>query len=148
MKFPAAVATKALTARHTGRLELWGDGRQLRSYLYVDDAIDRIVRVMESDRYEGPVNIGATGAISCLDVARICLRHVGAEDAVIETNESEPSGVLARDCDNTKFASVYGQMTDRTYPHGFGQFIDWLDGRPTTATRTPPQRAVIEVERR
>lgn len=129
MKFPAAVATKAIAARRTGELELWGDGTQLRSYLYVDDAVEKIIRVMESDAYDGPVNIGADGAISCLDVARICLAHVGAEEATIVMNPAEPSGVLARDCDNTKFDAIYGKVEEVGYREGFGRFIDWLDAQ-------------------
>lgn len=148
MKFPAAVATKALKARETGRLELWGDGRQLRSYLYVDDAIDRIVTIMSSPVYDGPVNVGSTGAISCLDIARICLAHVGAPMADIDLNPAEPSGVLARDCSNRKYCDLYGFAPDRTYTQGFGEFIDWLEPRIQTATRTPPRRAVREVEHR
>ena len=58
MKFPAAVATKALAARSSGTLELWGDGSQLRSYLHVDDAVDRIITIATAGRYDGPVNVG------------------------------------------------------------------------------------------
>lgn len=125
-KFPPSVARKALDARESGRLELWGDGRQLRSYLYVDDAVDRIIRVMEADEYSGPVNIGASGAVSCREVAEICLDIVGV-DAEIVTNPAEPSGVLARDCDNREFARRYGSMSDRTYPVGFRALIEWIE---------------------
>lgn len=143
MKFPAAVATKAIAARDTGRLELWGDGNQLRSYLYIDDAVERIVRIMSADDYRGPVNVGARGAITCREVAHICLEHVGAKDAQIVTNSSEPSGVLARDCSNTHFVDRYGDIEDTGYRDGFGQFIDWLDRtvKPKTATRTPERNA-------
>ena len=127
MKFPAAVATKALAARTTGELELWGDGRQLRSYCYVDDAVEQILAVTAAPDYWGPVNIGATGAISCRDVAAICLAHVGAPDARIITNPAEPSGVLARDCSVNKYEQHYGPMPTRQYSAGFGAFIDWLD---------------------
>lgn len=127
MKFPAAVATKALAARTTGELELWGDGRQLRSYCYVDDAIEQILAVTAAPDYWGPVNIGAPGAISCRDVAAICLHHVGAPDARIITNPAEPSGVLARDCSVNKYEQHYGPMPTRQYSAGFGAFIDWLE---------------------
>lgn len=127
MKFPAAVATKALAARTTGELELWGDGRQLRSYCYVDDAIEQILAVTAAPDYWGPVNIGAPGAISCRDVAAICLHHVGAPDARIITNPAEPSGVLARDCSVNKYEHHYGPMPTRQYSAGFGAFIDWLE---------------------
>lgn len=127
MKFPAAVATKALAARTTGELELWGDGRQLRSYCYVDDAVEQILAVTAAPDYWGPVNIGAPGAISCRDVAAICLHHVGAPDARIITNPAEPSGVLARDCSVNKYEHHYGPMPTRQYSAGFGAFIDWLE---------------------
>jgi GDP-D-mannose 3',5'-epimerase len=127
MKFPAAVATKALAARTTGELELWGDGKQLRSYCYIDDAIEQILTVTAAPDYWGPVNIGATGAISCRDVAAICLAHVGAPDARIVTNPAEPSGVLARDCSMAKYTHHYGGFPSRTYPAGFGAFLDWLE---------------------
>lgn len=126
MKFPAAVATKALAARETGSLELWGDGHQLRSYLYVDDAIDMILKVAFAPEYEGPVNIGAEGAVSCRRVAELCLDLVGI-DAVIVTNPAEPSGVLARDCDLTKYEALYGTAPNVGYREGFRRFIDWLD---------------------
>jgi nucleoside-diphosphate-sugar epimerase len=127
MKFPAAVATKALAARTTGTLELWGDGRQLRSYCYVDDAVAQILAVTAAPDYWGPVNIGAPGAISCRDVAAICLARVGAPDTRIITNPAEPSGVLARDCSVNKYEEHYGPMPMRQYADGFGSFIDWLE---------------------
>lgn len=127
MKFPAAVATKAIAARHSGRLELWGDGGQMRSYLYVDDAVERIVRIMTTDNYDGPVNVGADGAVTCREVAEMCLALAGAEGAQIVTNPAEPSGVLARDCDNSAFVARYGTIDDVTLRDGFSRFIGWLD---------------------
>jgi len=127
MKFPAAVATKARSARTSGRLELWGDGQQRRSYLYVDDAVERIMAVMEADAYDGPVNIGAQGAVSCLEVAELALSLAGARAAEVVTNPAEPSGVLARDCDNSTFEARYGRKTQTCLTAGFGKFIDWLD---------------------
>jgi nucleoside-diphosphate-sugar epimerase len=145
MKFPAAVAQKARQARQTGTLELWGDGRQKRSYLYVDDAVDRIVQVMESDRYDGPVNVGASGAVTCLEVARMALEIAGVPDAEITTNPAEPSGVTARDCDNTKFNRTYGATPETSVRDGIAGFVGWLDSidPPTTATRTPPRNAMM-----
>lgn len=126
MKFPAAVATKALQARQTGRLELWGDGTQLRSYLYVDDAVDRILTIMSADVYNGPVNVGATGAVTCREVAEMCLDIAGAH-AEIVTNPAEPSGVLARDCSPLKYDRLYGPHTDLPLRDGFRRFIGWLE---------------------
>jgi nucleoside-diphosphate-sugar epimerase len=127
MKFPAAVATKALRARETGVLELWGNGRQMRSYLYVDDAVDRILQLTDAERYEGPVNVGYEGAVTCRDVAELCLDLAGVPDATIHLNLAEPSGVLARDCDNTEWRRRFGPTDDVELREGFRRLIEWLD---------------------
>ena len=126
MKFPAAVATKALTARQSGKLELWGDGQQLRSYLHVDDAVARILTIALSNDYDGPVNVGASGAITCREVAEMCLDIVDC-DAEIVTNPAEPTGVVARDCSNSRYDELYGPGPDMGYRAGFESFIAWLD---------------------
>jgi len=87
------VATKALAARSSGTLELWGDGSQLRSYLHVDDAVDRIITITTADRYDGPVNVGAAGPVTCREIAELCLDIVGA-DADIVTDPAEPMFAL------------------------------------------------------
>lgn len=127
MKFPPAVATKALLARESGKLELWGDGSQLRSYQYIDDAVEKIIRITASDVYYGPVNVGFSGAISCLDAAKLCLKIVGAEDAEIITNPGQPTGVESRDCENRKFNRMYGMMREISYEEGFTRLIAWLE---------------------
>jgi GDP-D-mannose 3', 5'-epimerase len=145
MKFPAAVLTKALAARKTGRLELWGDGRQMRSYLFVDDAVDRLITLGFADRYDGPVNVGAEGAVRCDDVARMCLEIVGA-DAEIVTVEG-PVGVMARDCDNTKWNDTYGEHDDLPVYEGMTRFAEWVEplvaSKVETTTRTSGVRKAV-----
>lgn len=128
MKFPAAVATKALAARTSGRLELWGSGEQMRSYLHISDAVDRLVVLGMSDAYPGPVNVGAEGAVSCVEVARLCLELVGAADAELVTVPG-PVGVMSRDCDSARWESAYGPVSDMSLRDGFARFLDWLDRR-------------------
>lgn len=129
MKFPTAAATKALAARHTGKVTMWGNGQQLRSYLYIDDAIRKINTIMEADQYDGPVNVGYEGAVTCLDIQRICLKAAGVDNYMIFYDSAEPSGVLGRDCDNSKFHRLYGETRDVDYHQGFGNLVAWLDGR-------------------
>lgn len=128
MKFPAAVATKAIRSARTGEpLELWGDGSQLRTYCYIDDAIDQILAVTASPDYWGPVNVGASKQISCRSVAMTCLDILGADVPVV-TNPAEPTGVTARHCSREKYEAHYGPSPDRSYREGFELFIDWLQG--------------------
>lgn len=128
MKFPAAVATKAIRSSRSGSpLELWGDGSQLRTYCYIDDAIDQILAITGADGYWGPVNVGASKPISCRSIANTCLDIVGA-DVPIVTNPAEPTGVVARRCSRAKYEQHYGPSPDRSYREGFEKFIDWLQG--------------------
>lgn len=127
MKFPAAIATKALAARETGRVEVWGDGTQTRSYLYVDDAVDRLVALAEADENPGPIMVGAEGSVSCDEIARLCLELAGVPDAEV-VHVDGPTGVAARDCDLSRWREVFGEPSQRSYREGFAEFMAWLDG--------------------
>lgn len=125
MKFPAAVATKALAARRTGRLEVWGDGTQTRSYLFVDDAAHRLMLLGEVDENPGPIMVGAEGSVSCDEIARLCLELAGVPDAEV-VHVDGPVGVQARDCDLSRWRAVFGEPRQTSYREGFGAFMGWL----------------------
>lgn len=125
MKFPSAVAQKAIASKSSGILEVWGDGTQLRSYCYIDDAIERIIRISSADSYEGPVNVGSTGAVTCNEIAKMCLDIVGSDASILNIT-SNPTGVTSRDCSNVKFNRLYGEIEQTSYEDGFSKFIDWL----------------------
>lgn len=127
MKFPAAVATKALRARQTGRLEMWGDGEQTRTYLYADDAVDRLIALAVHPEDPGPIQIGAEGpGVTCNEIARLCLRLAGADGAEI-VHVDGPQGVRDREPDLTRWREVFGEPTAVGYEEGFGQMVEWLD---------------------
>lgn len=143
-KFPPAVARKAIEARRTGRLELWGDGTQERCFMFVEDAIDRLVRLADMPADPGPVIVGGDTAVTCEEIARMCLELSGAEGAEI-VHVDGPVGKRIRRTDLTKHREVFGDQPTVGYREGFSRLVDWIDGqqRPTTATRTPPDRAVM-----
>ena len=124
MKFPTAIARKVIEARASNRVEVWGNGKQLRSYLWIDDAVSKILTLM-SGVNPGPINIGYQGAISVLDVVDICARHLGFSPEIV-TNSHKPSGVLARDCSNAKFWNLYGNLEPTNYQSGFGKLLDLI----------------------
>lgn len=133
MKFPTAVARKALQARESGVINVWGDGTQLRSYLWIDDAVNKILRIMIGES-PGPINIGRQGAISVLDVVEICCRHLEIDPEIVLEPDA-PSGVLARDCSNERFWSLYGEMEPTGYEAGFGRLIDDIKASEATDAR-------------
>lgn len=125
-KFPPQIAGKVIAARETGEVEIWGDGSQMRSYQFIDDTVAKIAAVMETERYEGPVNIGAEGAVSCLEVAELLCSFVGVEPKFV-FNDAKPSGVLARDCDNTAFRKRYGFDSEVPLDKGFMRLLAWIE---------------------
>lgn len=122
MKFPSAIARKAIRARDDGLIKVWGDGTQMRSYLWIDDAVSKILRMMDGDN-PGPLNIGRQGAISVKEVVDLCCRHLGIAPE-IQYDLDAPSGVASRDCSNEKFWSLYGKMESTEYGVGFARLID------------------------
>lgn len=126
-KFPPSVCYKAIQAAETGDpLVLWGTGKQMRSYLYVDDAVDRIVALMEADVYDGPVNVGYQGAITCLDAAQMACNALRIDPEIVCDPKAGPSGVQARDCDNAKWRYLYGETSDVPPSEGFARLTHWM----------------------
>jgi GDP-D-mannose 3',5'-epimerase len=130
VKFPMAAARKAIEARTTKQVVMWGDGEQKRSYLFVDDAVRKIWAILEGD-YDGPVNVGMEGAVTCNQIQQLSLTLAGVDDAEILHSHASPTGVVGRDCDNAKFNRLYGDLTEVGYSEGFAQIIDWLDENGT-----------------
>lgn len=126
MKFPPSIAVKALKARKTGKIEVWGDGTQVRSFLYIKDALEKIYAVLMYSRYTIPINIGSDEAVSVNQVIDMVCQIVGIKPEIIY-NEDMPSGVLARNCDNTLFESIYSIKNNYSTYQGFENLINWLE---------------------
>ncbi|MBE3064537.1 MAG: NAD-dependent epimerase/dehydratase family protein, partial [Spirochaetes bacterium] len=97
-KAPAAVCRKVAQAAEGGSIEIWGDGRQTRSFLYIDECIEAVARLMRSD-FVGPVNIGSEEMISINGLAQLVMEIAG-KNLTIE-NIPGPLGVRGRRSDNT-----------------------------------------------
>ncbi len=97
-KAPAALCRKVSEAEDGGVIDVWGDGQQTRSFLYIDDCLDGVRALMESD-CAGPVNIGSEEMISINDLARMVIRLSGKQLAI--RNVPGPVGVRGRNSDNT-----------------------------------------------
>lgn len=127
MKFPTAIATKVLESKKTGQpIEIWGNGSQIRSFCNIYDAMEKIYLVL-TDNYKGPVNIGSDEALTVKEVAEMCCEITDTPKNFI-FNDKQPSGVLARNCDNTRFEQIYGYKNKFTTKEGFEKLINWLRG--------------------
>lgn len=128
-KFPIAMCRKAIEARRTGLVHMIGDGRQRRTYLYVDKAIARILAVTGSISHVGPFNIGSSASIKCDSFTRLALHLAGAGNADI-VNIPGPTGVEVRGCDNTKFFKAFPWLKEtvpQALSNGIRATITWLD---------------------
>lgn len=97
-KAPAALCRKIATAKQFDTIEVWGSGQQTRSFLYIDECIEGILRLMSSN-FSGPVNLGSKRMISINDLASLICELVDKQ--VLIQNIDGPVGVQGRTSDNT-----------------------------------------------
>lgn len=120
-KFPTALCRKLI--ENPERVEVWGDGSQVRTFLFIDDALDRILTVMR-DPYHGPVNIGSDEQVSIRECCEWAAWNAGASPEWVWTDG--PTGVAHRAADNTAWNERYGQTPLIPAREGFRRTYDWL----------------------
>ena len=96
-KAPAAVCRKVIEAQDNSSIDIWGDGTQTRSFLYIDDCIDATLKLTRSDKFVGPVNIGSEEMISINNLAKLVMQI--AKNLTIN-NIPGPEGVKGRSSHN------------------------------------------------
>jgi nucleoside-diphosphate-sugar epimerase len=102
-KAPAALCRKVALAENERAIEIWGDGRQSRTFLFIDECVEGIIRLMESDHSE-PINIGSEELITIYDLAQMIIQTSG-KTLGIECIDG-PQGVRGRKSDNTLIREV------------------------------------------
>jgi nucleoside-diphosphate-sugar epimerase len=124
-KAPAALARKvAHAALHGERhIEIWGDGRQVRSFCYVSDCIDGLLRLADSD-LRTPVNIGRDDPISVDDLAQLVMHIAGVQLELVHV--PGPEGVRARNADETLARSALGWRPTVDLESGMRATYTWV----------------------
>lgn len=127
-KAPAAICRKVLDAQATGRheIEIWGDGHQTRSFMYIDDCIAGIDKIMHSD-IEEPINLGSSELVSINGLVDLVERIVGVKLRRTH-NLSAPKGVNGRNSDNTKIRGYLGWEPSTPLAEGMRKTCDWIRG--------------------
>lgn len=121
-KFPPTIVKKVIDSN--GVLKIWGDGTQIRTYLYIEDAVEKIYRIMTMP-YSGAVNVAGDEVISVLNTAKLVL-DIADKDADIVYEGDKPSGVLARGVNNSEFIKRYGYENKYTLKQGFERLYKWM----------------------
>ena len=116
--------TKETISQNNGEIEVWGDGLQTRSFLYIDECIEGIRRLMNSDVTE-PVNIGSDEMVSINDLAKMVI-EISGKDIAIKNVESKALGVRGRNSDNDFIYSQLGWKPNYPLKKGLEKTFQWV----------------------
>jgi len=123
-KAPAAICRKVAEAEEGGQIEVWGDGLQTRSFLYIDECLDAVERFMNSD-FEGPVNIGSEEMISINDLAKMVIAISGKKLSIYNKPVSY-EGVRGRCSDNRLIKEKLGWAPSKPLSEGMEKTYRWI----------------------
>jgi GDP-D-mannose 3',5'-epimerase len=132
-KAPAAICRKVAEADVHGEIEIWGDGLQTRSFLYVDECIEGIRRLMESD-FTGPVNIGSEEMVTLNQLAKYVMQI--ARKPLSIRHVDGPLGVRGRNSDNRLLEERLGWKPYSPLRQGLEKTYDWVARQLTSHRRT------------
>ena len=125
-KVPAAVCRKVAQASKSDQIEIWGDGKQTRSFLYIDDCIEATRRLMNSD-FTQPINIGSEEMVSINQLVNIVAST--AKKNITINHIDGPLGVRGRNSDNELIRSVLGWDFTYSLSEGVKKTYDWIESQ-------------------
>jgi GDP-D-mannose 3', 5'-epimerase len=129
-KAPAALSRKIAEATSGNSIEVWGDGRQTRSFCYVDDCVEGIYRIMHCD-YPGPLNLGSDRMVTVDELARMIIAISGKELDIVHV--PGPQGVRGRNSDNTRARQVLGWEPCVSLEDGLTETYRWIEKQVAAA---------------
>jgi len=125
-KSPAAISRKVAQAKNGAEIEIWGDGDQTRSYMYVDDCVEGLIRLMASNHRE-PLNLGTDEMVSINHlVDMIC--GIAGKKLTKRHDMTKPQGVRGRNSDNTLLRKVLGWEPGTPLEKGLAITYKWIEG--------------------
>jgi GDP-D-mannose 3',5'-epimerase len=135
-KAPAAMCRKAAETPNNGELEVWGDGLQTRSFLYIDDCVEAVLRFMRQDKFYGPVNIGSEEMVTINQLAQMAIdlsgkniniKNVEGEEFKAKYGFRCPVGVRGRNSDNKLYKEKMGWEVSMPLIEGMSKTFDWIN---------------------
>lgn len=131
-KSPAALCRKVIEAPDKGTIEVWGDGKQTRSFLYIDECLEGIRKLMKSN-FSGPVNIGSEEMISINDFAKMIIGISGKNINI--KNIPGPEGVRGRNSDNALIKEMLGWSPSLPLLDGIKKTFAWIKDQENLALK-------------
>jgi GDP-D-mannose 3',5'-epimerase len=135
-KSPAAMCRKAAECKDGDSIEVWGDGQQTRSFLYIDDCIDAVLKFMEQDNFFGPVNIGSEEMVTINQLGKMAInssnkyiniKNIDGDEFNVKYGFKCPVGVRGRNSDNTLYKEKMGVEFDRPLQDGINKTYKWIE---------------------
>jgi len=133
-KAPAAISRKVAQALDNGEIEVWGDGEQTRSFMYVDDCVEGLIRIMASDHRE-PLNLGSDELVTINGLVDMVSKIAGKR-LTKRHNLAGPQGVRGRNSDNTRLRELLGWEPTIRLEQGLAITYNWI------ASRVPSEAGV------
>jgi len=133
-KAPAAMCRKA--AESNSEIEVWGDGLQTRSFLYIDECIEMVLRFMRQDQFLGPVNIGSEEMVTINQLAQMALdiankgsyiKNIEGKEFIDKYGFKCPVGVRGRNSDNKLYKEQMGWEPTQPLYEGMKTTFDWIN---------------------
>jgi len=134
-KAPAAMCRKVAEMLDGGEIEVWGDGQQTRSFLYVDECVEAVLRLMRQDSFLGPVNIGSEEKVTINELAQmaidisgkeIYIKNIGGEEFKQKYGYKCPVGVRGRNSDNNLYREKIGWVVNEPLFYGMEKTYKWI----------------------
>jgi len=134
-KAPAAMIRKAVEANYNGEIEVWGDGLQTRSFLYIDECVEAVLKFMETD-FTGPVNIGSEEMVTINGLAQIAIdisgkkiriRNIYGQEFIDKYGFKCPLGVRGRNSDNKLYRKLVGWEVSQPLSEGMKKTYSWIE---------------------
>ena len=133
-KAPAAMCRKA--AESKDEIEVWGDGLQTRSFLYIDECIEMVLRFMRQDEFLGPVNIGSEEMVTINELAKMAIKasnknikikNIDGEEFKVKYGFKCPVGVRGRNSDNKLYKEKIGWEPTQSLYKGVVETYQWIN---------------------
>ena len=126
-KAPAAACRKTFefADKQVDAIQIWGDGKQVRSFTYITDCIDGTMKLMNSN-YSEPLNIGSSESITIQDLYDIAIRKAGVVEVPFNYDLGAPQGVRGRSSDNTLCEEVLGWIPQVNIQEGMELTYNWI----------------------
>lgn len=133
-KAPAAMCRKV--AESNSEIEVWGNGKQTRSFMYIDECVEAVLRLMRQDSFSGPVNIGSEEMVTINQLAQMAIdisnkeikiKNIEGEEFIQKYGFPCPIGVMGRNSDNKLYKKEIGWESEKSLKEGLTKTYKWIN---------------------